>query len=104
MDKAYICKINFFVKKDIEDLEVQYEIDRLIKSIAPKMLENETEYVSTQFLNLEECDNYGKCCNCGAWASDRRLKNFVKEFSNGAVINDDWYCDLCLPEDHENHF
>lgn len=49
-------------------------------------------------------DNYGRCVACGGWVSDATKPGKIRAFSNGARVNGDWYCDLCLPEDHPNRF
>ena len=48
--------------------------------------------------------NYGRCTNCGAWVSDQTKADRILSFSNGARISGKWYCDLCLPPEHPNHF
>lgn len=49
-------------------------------------------------------ENYGRCTNCGAWVSDQTKADRILNFSNGARISGKWYCDLCLPPEHPNHF
>lgn len=104
MKKIYICKVNFIVEGDIEDLDKQNKMDKILDSFTAEMSDSGIEHVSTQFSDVSENSNLGKCKNCGAWASDYRYEGFIQEVSNGAVLNNCWYCDLCLPIKHENHF
>ena len=48
--------------------------------------------------------NFGRCCRCGAWVSDQEQISHVDEFSDGCMINNAWWCDLCLPNDHPRRF
>lgn len=104
MKKVYIYKVNFLVEDDIENCELQNEIDTLVEYISLQLAAKKVSYVSTQLNDIHENPNFGQCVNCGTWTSDSRENEFVSEFSNGAVIKGNWKCDLCLPEEHENHF
>lgn len=61
---AKMITYHLVIKDDIENLEVQNEIDDLIESIGHKLLENNTENVSIQFVVLSRNNNYGKCSCC----------------------------------------
>lgn len=56
---------------------------------------------SVRNLSLNVC---GKCCKCGVWVSDQELENHIDEFSDGCLINGNWWCDLCLPNNHYKYF
>lgn len=76
------------------------EIEKLIQSKFPQVA-----YQSTQFGIYEpNVDNLGKCQKCGCWTTDSTQENRVKEVSNGAVVNGQLLCDVCLPSDHELAF
>lgn len=49
--------------------------------------------------------NLGKCVKCGDWCTDQSRSNRIPGVvSNGAKIDDQWLCDVCLPRDHPNAF
>ena len=100
----YIYKINLIVEDDIENLETQNKIDGLIESIHKGLGEVNATLTSVQINDLSDNKNFGRCSNCGAWCSDFRENDPIRELPNGAALGNMWYCDLCLLEDHENHF
>ena len=48
--------------------------------------------------------NCGKCCKCGSWTTDREKAGFIEGLSNGASIEDELFCDECLPKNHRWSF
>jgi len=102
--KAYIYKINLVVEDDIDNLETQNKIDGLIENIIKELSEFKAEFISVQLDDFSSNENYGKCSNCGAWCSDWQKDNSIREFSDGAIVDNVWCCDLCLPKNHKNHF
>ena len=86
-------------------LKVNYLVDGTIESVKP--LEEQIkmgECISEQYVDLSHNTNFGRCCLCQTWTSDKRKKNAVSEMSNGAILNGAWYCDVCLPDWHPNSF
>lgn len=107
MDSRYIFKINLLICEDIENISLQSEIEEEIEKLINKLsveLKCNIENVSVELTDLEKNNNYGKCVKCESWTSDYTKNNCVREFSNGAILNNCWYCDLCLPKKHKNHF
>lgn len=92
----YILKIAYLLDGSWEETE---------KSAAStEGLLKKGEYLSEQYVDLTGVRNFGRCCVCRAWASDKRQIGAVAEMSNGAEIDGKWYCDVCLPKDHLNAF
>lgn len=105
MDK-YVLKANFVVEESIENLELQQTLDDQFEAITNNMQKSgvKIKHVSSNYIEISEIDNCGNCCICGAWVSDFMKEPHIEELSNGAVIKGRWYCDICLPKDHPNHF
>lgn len=92
----YILKIAYLLDGSWEETE---------KSAAStEELLKKGEYLSEQYVDLTGVRNFGRCCVCQAWTSDKRQIGAVEEMSNGAEIDGKWYCDVCLPKDHLNAF
>lgn len=95
----YILRLNVLIESD-EDLSLETNItDQLEEILDP----SKAKLVST---NIEELYglNYGKCSICNCWVSDYRNTHPISVFSNGAKINDTWFCDICISEDHPISF
>lgn len=107
MHNQYILRLNLLVNDDIDNISTQNKIENAIANVTEELSNNlkcDIINVSSQYTDLAENLNYGKCVKCGTWTSDCRNDNYVVEFSNGAILDDSWYCDICLPKDHPNHF
>ena len=94
----YLLKVNLLIPSG-EDVAMESEIVEKVQKILPC----DVELVSTISEELDGL-NFGKCSKCGCWVSDRTQPNWVVPLSNGAKIGIQWYCDICLPEDHPNAF
>ena len=56
---------------------------------------------STQMETLEpQYTNCGQCAHCNTWTTDCEKAHPIEELANGATINEQLYCDNCLPKDH----
>lgn len=103
----YILRFNLLIDADIEDLKIQYgiegELDAFVSN-SPEMIRQKVVHISSQLEDVDNNSNFGMCINCGTWATDFTKDNSVNGMSNGAILNDSWYCDLCLPIDHPNRF
>lgn len=95
----YIYHIAVVIDGD-EDLQLEYNLE---KRVVQSLKCTRAEYVSS-WSEVLDGQNYGRCTKCGAWTSDWTKKMRISSFSNGAQVNGEWFCDLCLPEDHPNHF
>ncbi len=95
----YIHHINVLIEGS-EELSLE---DRLSDGIQNLLDGQPAVLVSTTNEELIG-DNFGRCVKCGEWVSDCKKDNRIRWFSNGAQLDGNWYCDLCLPEDHSNHF
>lgn len=102
--KKYVYSVNFVVSGDCEDCHVQNLIDEKIINALKDFNDAEVEFVSAQLSDLSVSRNYGRCAKCGVWVTHAQLPGAVSAFSDGDVVNGEWYCDLCLSEDHEKHF
>lgn len=100
--KKYIYKINLMIEDTPDNLAKQARIDEFVESFIKD--DDSVHVVSTEIVDLSETPNCGKCRNCQTWATDKRYQNSVPELSNGAVVDNEWLCDLCLPKDHPNSF
>ena len=102
--KRYVFSVNLLVEGDVENISIQNIEDIFEKILASCSLKDDVTILSTQIDDISDNENYGKCINCGDWASDKRYESNISQMSNGAKVDDQWYCDICLPEDHPNHF
>lgn len=100
--KRYIYKINLIVEGSPDDLVKQARIDDSIETLIRN--DDSINVVSTEIVDLSLNLNCGKCRNCQTWVTDKRYDNSVSELSNGAIVNGEWLCDLCLPKQHPNSF
>ena len=92
----YILKIAYLLNGSWEEAEES--------AVSTEELIKKGEYLSEQYVDLTGVRNFGRCCVCRAWASDKHKTGAVAEMSNGAEIDGKWYCDVCLPKDHPNAF
>ena len=99
----YIVKINIVIEGDGSDLKTQDEIERCFQQ-SMREITHSPQLVSTEIKELDGNLNYGKCIKCGTWTSDSQRKGYVNEFSDGIQIEGNWFCDLCLPNNHPRHF
>ena len=107
MVQQYILKLNLLIGTSANDLHTQNFVEDTIVDTTKTLSKNcncEINCVSTEIIEIDDSCVFGRCVNCGEWVSDSRLSDCVREFSNGAMINGKWYCDICLPDDHPNHF
>ena len=102
MMKKYIYKVNFLIEADPKDLAKQEKIDEYIDTLVKT--DDSLQVVSQEIIDLSNNSNCGQCVKCHTWATDKRLDNSISELSNGAIVNKDWLCDLCLPKNHPNAF
>lgn len=95
----YVCSFNVLIDSE-QNRELEWEIAEAIKS---SFADKRIELVS---MSIEDVNgnNYGRCENCGEWVTDNTKENRISAFSVGAKVDGKWFCDLCLPEDHSNHF
>ena len=103
----FIYKISLMVEGNPDTPGLQADIDEAVKAALISMQEKygrNVEELSWEERRVDGYPNLGRCTKCGAWASDWRETEHITEVSNGAVIDGKWCCDLCLPEDHPNHF
>ena len=102
----YIYKINLLVDGETEDLQKQNMIDEIIdKAIVHLKSNMDISVLSYQLVEVNnQTENHGICLNCGVFTSDHTKPDPILEASNGAKVDGKWFCDLCLPEDHPNHF
>ena len=101
--EKYIYRINLLIRESADDESIQLNIDEAVERFVLQSKDSGIEFVSTQVINLYD-DNCGQCCICGAWTSDHAKENSICEFSDGEKLEGKWYCDICLPENHEKHF
>lgn len=99
----YIYKLNLMVNDSTHNLKLQNAIDTAVEN-ALAGLNADVQLVSAQFVETDGCDNFGICVSCGTPVSDHGKGDCVSEVSHGAVVDEKWYCDLCLPEDHPEKF
>lgn len=105
MKKQYILTINMIVDGNIDDANMQNKIEYLFEEAINKSeIRDDVAIISTEFTDIIGNKNYGRCIKCGEWVSNKSLNPNVSQMSDGAIVNDHWYCDLCLPENHPNHF
>ena len=105
MSKHYVLSVNILVEGAVDDIFIQNEIEDILeKSLEESQYHSNAEIVSVQIDDISKNTNYGRCVICRDWASDKRQKDSVSQFSNGAKIDDQWYCDICLPKNHPSHF
>lgn len=95
----YILKLNILVPMS-EDLNLESEIAIKLEEI---LKNSDAVFVSTMSEEVVG-ENYGKCSECGCWVSNQGELDFINIFSNGIKIDNRWYCDICLPEDHPYAF
>lgn len=95
----YIHHVSILIEGS-EDLSLEQELNDMIQRL---LSDRNAALVSTTNEELAG-HNYGRCVKCGTWASDLTKENRIRSFSNGVQIEGDWFCDLCLPEDHPNSF
>ncbi len=98
---AYLYKLNIVVENDSENITLQNNIDNSLEKVLEPF--SNVHFVSSSIHELDN-SNYGKCCTCGAWVSDHDKPNCIDEFSDGCIIDDKWFCDICLPAEHPKHF
>ena len=98
---AYLYKLYIVVDDDSENLLYQNIIDDAVE----KAFDNHTN-INIVSAKITELDNSicGKCCRCGVWVSDQETVGCIDGFSDGCIIDGNWWCDLCLPADHPKHF
>ena len=97
----YIYNMSILVKtEEEENLALEYELDDAVEAV---LRGKDAEYVSA---SVEEVcgQNYGVCAKCGAWVSDASKDDHIAAFSDGTKIGEEWYCDICLPNDYPDHF
>ena len=103
--KRYVFSVNLLVEGDMENTTIQNEIEDIFEKIlALSHLKDDVTILSTQIDDISDNENYGKCVKCGVWASDKRYEPNISQMSNGAKVDNQWYCDICLPINHPNHF
>lgn len=95
----YIYKINIIFNHE-ENPQIEQKIEDMLRSVLDKY---DGELVSVG-IDILDGENYGRCQKCGCWTSDITKDGFITGLSNGAQINGEWLCDLCLPKDHPNAF
>lgn len=95
----YIYRVNVLIKGE-ENLMLEEKIDTVLKDSLTNSL---GEHISSTIVTIEGT-NFGKCVKCGCFCSDRRKKDYIVDFSCGAIVNGKWFCDICLPLDHPNSF
>lgn len=103
----YIYNVSLVIEDEIEDLDTQYSVDEIVEQSIERIKQAadiDVDYVSAQIVDLVNFTNYGKCSICKAWVSDYKKKNSVREFSDGIMIDGEWFCDNCLPHNHPRHF
>ena len=98
---AYLYQLYVVVDKSLDDLQSE----NLVNEMAEKAFSGNsfTEVVGARFLELDTAV-CGKCCKCGAWTSDKENPECIDGFSDGVLIDGQWWCDLCLPTEHPKHF
>ncbi len=97
----YIYQLNIALEQ-----EENSNIEALIENAVTDLLKKEQiqgEVVSSMAKEVYT-DNIGKCVNCGCWTSDHSKDDASAEVSNGAKVDGEWLCDVCLPKDHPNAF
>ena len=98
---AYLYQLYVVVNKNEEDYSerasIESKIDYSLSTI------NDIDVVGTiiKELDFSVC---GRCCNCGAWVSDQKKDSHIEGFSDGCIIGESWWCDICLPPDHPKSF
>ena len=104
----FIYKINILVNDNEDNAQIQYQIDEFVQKALDDFLNevpnNYLQFLSTQIVDLQQTSNLGRCSQCGEWTSDSRYEGYVEEVSNGSRVDGKWFCDICLPESHPNHF
>lgn len=98
---AYLYKLFIVVEDDSENIYLQNSIDDSLENLLKKY--TNVQFVGSSIHELEN-DNCGKCCKCGTWVSDHNKRNRIDEFSDGCIIDEKWFCDICLPSEHPKHF
>lgn len=94
----YIYSMHFLIQGE-ENVKIENRLDNIVK----KGLGKEIDFVSASIDSITGT-NWGRCCKCNCWVSDYSKDYSIRQFSNGSVVGNDWYCDLCLPCDHPNAF
>ncbi len=97
----YIYQLNIALEQ-----EENSNIEALIENAVAELLKKKQiqgEVVSSMAKEVSP-DNIGRCVNCGCLTSDRSKDNATIEVSNGAKVDGEWLCDVCLPKDHPNAF
>ena len=98
---SYLCKLYIVIEDDLEKPIYQNILDR-------KLEEAFNNYPHINIVGSKVCEldnrNCGKCCKCGSWVSDQDLVDNIDGFSDGCLINGEWWCDLCIPPDHPKSF
>ena len=97
---SYLYKLYIIVDDDSDNLSNQSIIDEAVEKEVEK--HSNMFYIGSKICELT--NNYGKCCQCGEWVSDHDLTGYIDGCSDGCIIDDKWWCDLCLPNDHPKSF
>ncbi|MDR3292739.1 MAG: hypothetical protein LBT20_01385 [Clostridiales bacterium] len=108
-------QINFIAENDLRKGEVKRLKEHLVKYLCGSERELKKKNIVSSVVSVKskrfkkDENKWGSCAACGARTSDWREKHTAawrgEHFlSNGARIDGKWYCDLCLPEEHINHF
>lgn len=97
---AYLFQMYIVIEDSIDNVQFQSEVERHIE-------ESLTRFHNSELVGSRICElgrNCGKCCKCGSWVSNQELDDKIEGFSDGCVINGEWWCDICLPHDNPKSF
>lgn len=100
LDMSYLYKLYIVVNDDPENVQRQDVLDAIIeKSLSCHL---NIDLVGSKICELN--NNCGRCCNCETWVSDQEKSDHVEGFSDGCIIDGNWFCDLCVPPNHPKSF
>ena len=97
----YLLRLYMVVDESEEDITLENSIEEAINGVIAN--DSRLEFVGTVTSDLDK-SVCGKCCKCGVWVSDQNNTRSIDGFSDGYLLGQNWWCDVCIDSNHPKRF